>query len=62
VPLLARLEENGRVLLDSYRDIAQAIAQGRSISPAAEWLADNFHIVDDQLREVRDDLPRGYYR
>ena len=62
MPLLARLEENGRVLLASYRDIAQAIAQGRSISPAAEWLADNFHIVDDQLREVRDDLPRGFYR
>ncbi|HEY6147400.1 MAG TPA: glycosyl transferase, partial [Thermoanaerobaculia bacterium] len=61
-PLLARLEENGRVLLESYRDIARAIAQAKSISPAAEWLADNFHIVDDQLREVRDDLPRGYYR
>src|SRR5208283_103811 len=26
----------------------------------ADWLADNFHIVDDVLREVRQDLPRGY--
>lgn len=60
--LLARLEENGRVLLACYRDIARAIAQARPISPAAEWLADNFHIIEDQLREVRDDLPPGFYR
>ncbi len=60
--LLARLEENGRVLLECYRDIAQAIRDAKPISPAAEWLADNFHIVEDQLREIRDDLPPGYYR
>ena len=61
-PLLARLEENGRVLLASYRDIARAITDGRPISPAAEWLADNFHIAEDQLREIRDDLPPRFYR
>ena len=27
-----------------------------------EWLVDNFHIVDEQLREIRDDLPTDYYR
>src|SRR5439155_15532239 len=32
------------------------------ISPAAEWLVDNFHIVEEQVREIREDLPRGYYR
>ena len=26
----------------------------------AEWLVDNFHIVDDSLREVQNDLPPGY--
>ena len=26
----------------------------------ADWLADNFHIVHEVLREVRQDLPRGY--
>ncbi len=26
----------------------------------AEWLVDNFHIVEETLREVRRDLPRGY--
>ncbi len=61
-PLLPRLQENGRVLLSSYRSIASAIREERTISPAAEWLVDNFHIVEDQLREIREDLPPGFYR
>ncbi|MBI2466413.1 MAG: hypothetical protein HYV62_01095 [Candidatus Rokubacteria bacterium] len=60
--LLPRLEDNGRVLLESYRAIARAIREERAIIPAAEWLVDNFHIVEEQLRESRDDLPSGYYR
>jgi cyclic beta-1,2-glucan synthetase len=57
-----RISENGRVLLESYRVLARAIKDERSITPAAEWLVDNFHIVDEQLREIRDDLPPDYYR
>ena len=60
--LLARVEDNGRVLRESYRVIANAIRQERAITPAAEWLVDNFHVVDEQLREIRDDLPPGFYR
>jgi cyclic beta-1,2-glucan synthetase len=59
--LIPRVKENGRVLLDSYRVIARAIQEEHTITPAAEWLVDNFHIVDEQLREIRDDLPAGYY-
>src|SRR3990170_9030990 len=57
-----RVAENGRVLLESYRALARAIKEERWITPAAEWLVDNFHIVDEQLREIRDDLPADYYR
>src|SRR5437899_5048504 len=60
--LLQRVEHNGRVLRNSYRVIANAIRQERAITPAAEWLVDNFHVVDEQLREIRDDLPPGFYR
>src|SRR5664279_1880470 len=61
-PLIPRVKENGRVLLESYRAIARAIQEERAITPAAEWLVDNFHIVEEQLREIQDDLPAGYYR
>jgi cyclic beta-1,2-glucan synthetase len=60
--LLPRLAENGRVLLECYRSLAVVIREEQAITPAAEWLVDNFHIVDDQLREIREDLPRAYYR
>src|SRR5215469_6275690 len=60
--LTPRVLENGRVLLDCYRTLAQAIQQEHAITPAAEWLVDNFHVVDEQIREIRDDLPAGFYR
>jgi len=60
-PLLPRVVDNGRVLLDTYRSIAREIQEEHAITPAAEWLVDNFHIVDEQIREIRDDLPPGYY-
>jgi cyclic beta-1,2-glucan synthetase len=61
-PLLPRVQDNGRVLREVYRLIARAIREERAIVPAAEWLVDNFHVVDEQLREIRDDLPAGFYR
>src|SRR6188508_1852923 len=60
--LTPRVLENGRVLVESYRTIARAIREEKAITPAAEWLVDNYHIVDEQLREIQDDLPPGYYR
>ena len=41
--------------------LVEAIRSGHVISPAAEWLVDNFHIVEEQLREIREDLPKSYY-
>ncbi|MGA8407013.1 MAG: glucoamylase family protein [Candidatus Acidiferrales bacterium] len=61
-PLIPRVMENGRILLEYYRAIARAIQHEQSIIPAAEWLVDNFYIVEEQLREIRDDLPPGFYR
>lgn len=60
--LLPRLEENGRKLVAVYRALADAIRSERTVSPAAEWLVDNFHIVEEQLREIRRDLPKRYYK
>src|SRR5277367_5346079 len=61
-PLLPQVLENGRVLLEYYRATARAIKMEQTITPAAEWLVDNFFVVEEQLREIRDDLPPGFYR
>ncbi len=59
--LAGRLADNGAVLLDAYRSMARAVDEGRAITPAAEWLIDNYHLVEKQIRELRSDLPPGYY-
>ncbi len=41
---------------------AADVASGQGVVPAAEWLLDNYHIVEKQVREIQTDLPRGYYR
>ena len=60
--LHARLDDNAAVLLAAYRASAAELESGRSVVPAAEWLLDNYHLVEAQIREIRDDLPPGYYR
>ncbi len=60
--LVTRLRKNERILLEAYGTIAKAAGEGRPITPAAEWLLDNYHLVEQQVREVRTDLPAGYYR
>jgi cyclic beta-1,2-glucan synthetase len=58
----ARLKDNESVLLAAYRAIGAAVGEGRPITPAAEWLLDNYHLVEEQIREIRQDLPPGFYR
>ena len=59
--LLRRFADNGQVLVRTHRRIVGEVDRpgGRGID--AEWLADNFHIVEDVLREIKQDLPSGYY-
>ena len=57
-PLLKRFVENQRVLIHARREILGHDRQ--EVQGVAYWLADTFPIVDEVLREVRQDLPRGY--
>ncbi|MEP7198590.1 MAG: glucoamylase family protein, partial [Chloroflexota bacterium] len=59
--LLARLADNERVLLAAQQQFTQVVRQGQPLSSAAEWLLDNFYIVQEQLRQIEQDLSRGYY-
>lgn len=59
--LASRAEYNAHRLLDDYRLIS-APNPSVPLTPAAEWLIDNHHIVERQLQQIRDDLPRGFYR
>ena len=57
-----RLRDNVAVLRLAHRYIGSQAASGHDISPAAEWLLDNFHLVEAQLKAIRDGLPKRYFR
>jgi cyclic beta-1,2-glucan synthetase len=61
-PLLRRLARNERVLARAHRRIREAAGRGERLTPDAEWLLDNYYVIEEVLREVRHDLPRGYSR
>ncbi len=62
VNLVKRVAENEEVLLESFRLIVETVRAERSITPAAEWMIDNFYIVEEQIKDIRDHLPPGYYK
>jgi cyclic beta-1,2-glucan synthetase len=57
-----RLEDNARALHEAYRIMADDVHQGAFVTAATDWILDNFHVVASEIRDVRQNLPRGYYR
>jgi cellobiose phosphorylase len=59
--LLARLDEN-ELKLRAFNRATLAVNPHRRITPAAEWLLDNFYLVEEQIQTARRHLPRDYSR
>ena len=57
-----RLRSNIHTLREAHRYIGVQASTGYDISPAAEWLLDNFHLIEAQLKEIHDGLPWSYFR
>ena len=57
-----RLNENSTALRDNYKDVLRAVEAGKNVTPAAEWLLDNYHLVEQHVHQTRADLPSGFYR
>ena len=56
-----RNADNAVVLREAYAAISEAVAAKRLITPAADWLVNNFHVVEDQLRDIRTLLPSRFF-
>ena len=59
--LLPRLGANER-LLRAYNEETLRVESARRVTPAAEWLLDNFYLIEEQIRTARRHFPRGYSR
>ncbi len=60
--LLARLANTRSILADAHVRLLRASEEGVDAGPAADWLLDNYYVVQEQLLEVRESLPGSYYR
>ena len=58
---LRRLRNHMRALREVYAQLADDAHQ-ESVSPAAEWLLDNFHVVSSAARDIHHDLPASYFK
>ena len=60
--LVARLAANETLLVDVCNLLSTAISDNHRITPAAEWLLDNFYLIEEQIRTARQHFPKGYSR
>jgi cyclic beta-1,2-glucan synthetase len=58
--LLPRLDDNENVMIDACYQLTEAIKAGRQVTPAAEWLLDNFYLIEEQIHIARRHLPKNY--
>ncbi len=56
-----RVQDNIAALRQAYDYIATISQSGQYVTPAAEWLLDNFHLVEAQLLQIHEGVPRRYY-
>ena len=60
--IFPRFNDNARVLRAAYSALAEDVHKGQFVTAAAEWLLDNFHLVTSDIVDIRQNLPRTYYR
>lgn len=61
INLDAQLQASWREIQAAQRTFSAEAQARRQLPPSAEWLLDNFHVVQEQLREIEQDLSGGYY-
>src|SRR4029078_2862780 len=58
---LRQLTQHMRALREVYTALAEDARQ-EAMSPAAEWLLDNFHIISAASRDIHHDRPPSFFR
>lgn len=62
ISLHRRFEDDVKKIESSYQILSQAAQNKKSLTPGGEWLLDNYHVVEQHVRDIRDLLPQSYYR
>jgi len=62
ISLRRRLGSNALSLDAAFHTLVAGMERERPVTPAAQWLVDNYYIVDEHIRAVRRDLPPRFYK
>ncbi|MDB5731089.1 MAG: cation tolerance protein CutA, partial [Variovorax sp.] len=57
-----RVDANLESLRRAFDYLALTSQSEHYVAPAAEWLLDNFHLIEAQLQQIRVGMPRSYYQ
>ena len=60
--LLDDLTGHQKALRAIYEELLATPPDERTMPYAAEWLLDNFYLVERAFRQIREDMPAAYYR
>jgi cellobiose phosphorylase len=58
--LLKRLEENRDMLVEVHQLLTESVKQSNLITPAGEWLLDNFYLIEEQIYTGKKHFPESY--
>ena len=58
--LLKRLRDNQVILNEVRKLLTDSINKKYHISPAGEWLIDNFYLLEENIRNAKTHFPKGY--
>lgn len=54
--LILRMNSNYKLILDAYRVLNQDIQRDLFVPPAAEWLLDNFYVVEEEFNDIKQNM------
>lgn len=57
-----KLQQNCAEIESAYLSLAETARKKEAITPGAEWLLDNYHVIEKQLNDIKNHFPRGYDR
>lgn len=61
VNLIKRLKSNFKLISEAHKKLTEDVEASFSVAPAAEWLLDNFYIIEEQVNEIVQSLHRAHY-
>jgi cyclic beta-1,2-glucan synthetase len=58
--LLKRLADNENTLQEVRKLLTDSIKNNHQVTPAGEWLIDNFYLIEEHIRIAKTHFPKNY--